>query len=119
MVAKGLDFPNVSLVGVLGIDQMLFAQSYRAFERVFSLVTQVVGRSGRADAEGRALIQTVDPQNRILQLAAGQNYTEFYIEEIAARTRHLRGNFFSGKRKRNRPGSPGICKQPAQLRGSA
>lgn len=89
MVAKGLDFPNVSLVGVLGIDQMLFAQSYRAFERVFSLVTQVVGRSGRADAEGRALIQTVDPQNRILQLAAGQNYTEFYIEEIAARKLHL------------------------------
>lgn len=89
MVAKGLDFANVSLVGVLGIDQMLFAQSYRAFERVFSLVTQVVGRSGRASEPGRALIQTVDPENRILKLAAAQDYPRFYEEEIGLRRLNL------------------------------
>ena len=95
MVAKGLDFPRVSLVGVLGIDQLLFAQSYRAFERVFSLVTQVVGRGGRADLPGRALIQTFDPQNRVLALAAKQDYDAFYEEEIAFRQLHLYPPFCS------------------------
>ena len=89
MVAKGLDFPRVSLVGVLGIDQLLFAQSYRALERVFSLVTQVVGRGGRAGLPGRALIQTADPGNRVLALAAAQDYPAFYEEEIAFRRLHL------------------------------
>ena len=95
MVAKGLDFPKVSLVGVLGIDQLLFAQSYRAFERVFSLVTQVVGRGGRAGLPGRALIQTTDPQNRILNLAAAQDFEAFYEEEIAFRKLHLYPPFCS------------------------
>lgn len=95
MVAKGLDFPRVSLVGVLGIDQLLFAQSYRAFERVFSLVTQVVGRGGRADLPGRALIQTFDPHNRVLALAAKQDYDAFYEEEIAFRQLHLYPPFCS------------------------
>lgn len=82
MVAKGLDFPNVSLVGVLGIDQMLFSQGFRASERVFSLITQVVGRAGRSNLAGRAMIQTMDTANPILQLAASQDYTAFYQQEI-------------------------------------
>ncbi len=89
MVAKGLDFPKVSLVGVLGIDQMLFAQGYRANETVFSLVTQVVGRSGRAQLPGRALIQTIDPDNHVLQLASRQDYPAFYEQEIRFRKLNL------------------------------
>ncbi len=89
MVAKGLDFENVSLVGVVGIDQLLFAQGYKAFENVFSLVTQVVGRSGRAKEQGRALIQTVDTQHPVLNLAAKQNYTAFYEQEINFRKLNL------------------------------
>ncbi len=89
MVAKGLDFPLVTLVGVLGIDQMLFAQSYTAYERVFSLVTQVVGRGGRAQSPARAVLQTVDPENPVLALAAKQDYKSFYKEEINLRKLHL------------------------------
>ena len=63
MVAKGLDFEDVTLVGVLGIDSLLFAQGFRAYETVFSLITQVVGRSGRAKDPGFAIIQTTDPDN--------------------------------------------------------
>ena len=82
MVAKGLDFEKVTLVGVLGIDQLLFAQGYKAFENVFPLVTQVVGRGGRAAQAGRALIQTVDPNHPVLNLAARQDYKSFFAEEI-------------------------------------
>lgn len=89
MVAKGLDFPLVTLVGVIGIDQLLFAQSYKAYERVFSLVTQVVGRSGRSEKAGRALIQTLDPSNHIIHLAAQQDYNRFFEEEIAFRKLNL------------------------------
>ena len=89
MVAKGLDFPKVSLVGVLGIDQMLFAQGYKANETVFSLITQVVGRSGRAELPGRALIQTIDPDNPVLQLAAKQDYPQFFEQEIHFRKLNL------------------------------
>ncbi len=89
MVAKGLDFEKVTLVGVLGIDQMLFAQGYKAFENVFDLVTQVVGRGGRADQPGRALIQTVDPEHPVLQLAAKQDYASFYKQEIEFRQLNL------------------------------
>ncbi len=66
MVAKGLDFEDVTLVGVLGIDSLLFAQGFRAYENVFSLITQVVGRSGRAKDPGFAIIQTTDPDNPVL-----------------------------------------------------
>lgn len=89
MVAKGLDFERVTLVGVIGIDQMLFAQGYKAFENVFSLVTQVVGRGGRAQSPGRALIQTVDPAHPVLNLAAKQDYTSFYEQEILFRKLNL------------------------------
>ena len=85
MVAKGLDFEDVTLVGVLGIDSLLFAQGFRAYENVFSLITQVVGRSGRAKAPGFAIIQTTDPDNPVLNLAAAQDYDAFFEQEIAYR----------------------------------
>lgn len=85
MVAKGLDFENVTLVGVLAADLSLYVDHYRAGERTFSLLTQVVGRAGRGDKEGRAVIQTYTPQNDVIQAAAGQDYERFYDGEI-----HLR-----------------------------
>ena len=85
MVAKGLDFEDVTLVGVLGIDSLLFAQGFRAYENVFSLITQVVGRSGRAKDPGFAIIQTTDPDNPVLNLAAAQDYDAFFQQEIAYR----------------------------------
>ncbi len=89
MVAKGLDFENVTLVGVLGIDKLLFAQGYKAFENVFSLITQVVGRSGRSAQAGKAIIQTVDPMHPVLKLAAKQDYGAFYSQEIRFRKLNL------------------------------
>ena len=85
MVAKGLDFEDVTLVGVLGIDSLLFAQGFRAYETVFSLITQVVGRSGRAKDPGYAIIQTTDPDNPVLNLAAAQDYDAFFEQEISYR----------------------------------
>ena len=78
MIAKGLDFPNVTLVGVVSIDKALFAGDFRSYERTFSLITQVVGRCGRGDKQGRALIQTFVPEHYVLNLAAEQNYIGFY-----------------------------------------
>jgi primosomal protein N' (replication factor Y) len=85
MVAKGLDFPNVTLVGVLSADQMLFMNDFRAYERTFSLLTQVIGRSGRGIHEGRAVIQTGCPENILLRFAAEQDYDAFYNNEIKMR----------------------------------
>ena len=85
MIAKGLDFPDVTLVGVLSIDKSLFAGDFRSYERTFSLVTQVVGRCGRGDKQGRAIIQTYVPEHYVLNLAAEQNYKSFYEQEIASR----------------------------------
>ena len=85
MVAKGLDFPNVTLVGVLSADSMLHCDDFRSYERTFSLLTQVVGRSGRGGIEGRAIIQTYEPENPIIEFAAAQNYDEFFNAEIALR----------------------------------
>ena len=106
MVAKGLDFEDVTLVGVLGIDSLLFAQGFRAYETVFSLVTQVVGRSGRASSPGRAIIQTTDPGNPVLNLAAAQDYDAFFAQEIEYRKLGLYPPFcslcivsFSGKKE--------------------
>ena len=89
MVAKGLDFPNVTLVGVLSADASLYAQDYRSFERAFSLFTQVVGRSGRSEKAGRAYIQTFTPENPIIEMAAQQDYDSFYADEIDSRRIHL------------------------------
>lgn len=85
MIAKGLDFPNVTLVGVISIDKALFAGDFRSYERTFSLVTQVVGRCGRGDKQGRAIIQTYVPEHYVLNLAAEQNYPAFYEQEILSR----------------------------------
>lgn len=85
MVAKGLDFENVTLVGVLSADQALYGDDFRSYERAFDLLTQVVGRSGRGKYAGKAVIQTYTPENDIIRLAAEQNYTEFYRREIALR----------------------------------
>ncbi len=85
MVAKGLDFPNVTLVGVLSADQMLYSDDYRSFENAFSMLTQVVGRSGRGESKGRAIIQTFTPENPIIMLASNQDYNAFYADEIKIR----------------------------------
>lgn len=85
MVAKGLDFPRVSLVGVVNADSMLYMDDFRAGERTFSLLTQLVGRAGRAGKRGRAVIQTFNPDNEILRKAALQDYVTFYESEIALR----------------------------------
>ena len=85
MIAKGLDFPNVTLVGVLKTDNSLYAGDFKAHERTFSLITQVVGRSGRGGKVGRAYLQTYSPEHYVLNLAATQDYIEFYNQEIALR----------------------------------
>lgn len=85
MIAKGLDFPNVTLVGVLSLDKALFTGDFRSYERTFSLITQVVGRSGRGEKKGIAFIQTYVPEHYVLNLAAEQDYKGFYEEEIALR----------------------------------
>lgn len=85
MVAKGLDFANVTLVGVLSADQSLFSDDFRGNERTFDLLTQVVGRAGRGSYPGRAIIQTFAPENPVLHLASRQDYLEFARRELAFR----------------------------------
>jgi primosomal protein N' (replication factor Y) len=85
MVAKGHNFPNVTLVGVVMADSSLYLSDYRAPEHTFSLLTQVIGRAGRAEKEGRALIQTLNPRHNIFSLASAQDFVEFYEGEIALR----------------------------------
>ncbi|MFV0401248.1 MAG: primosomal protein N' [Oscillospiraceae bacterium] len=89
MVAKGLNFPNVTLVGVLNADQSLYSDDFRSYERSFSLLTQVVGRSGRGTRPGRAFIQTWSPDHPIIQLATAQDYPGFFRQEILGRKLHL------------------------------
>lgn len=85
MVAKGLDFPNVTLVGIMSADNMMYSDDFRSYERTFSLLTQVAGRSGRGELEGKAVIQTYEPENPIIELAAMQDYKAFYESEISLR----------------------------------
>jgi len=85
MVAKGLNLPNVTLVGVLDADLGLYTGSYRAAETTFNMLTQVVGRAGRGEDPGRALIQTLCPEHKVINLAARQDYAGFYELEIALR----------------------------------
>lgn len=85
MVTKGLDFENVTLVGVLDADQSLYAQDFRARERTFALITQVVGRAGRRDKQGRAVIQTFSPEHPVILAAARQDYESFYERELESR----------------------------------
>ncbi len=85
MVAKGLDFENVTLVGAVSADQSLYSGDIHAGERTFSLLTQVVGRAGRGGKEGQAVIQTYTPENEVIRCAARQDYDSFYEQEIAIR----------------------------------
>ncbi|MBR7081327.1 MAG: primosomal protein N', partial [Oscillospiraceae bacterium] len=85
MVTKGLDIENVTLVGVISADQSLYVNDYRAHERTFSMITQVIGRSGRGEKEGRAVIQTFTPENEVIRLASAQDYNGFYEREIELR----------------------------------
>ena len=85
MVAKGLDFPGVTLVGVLSADQSLYVDNYQAAERTFALLTQVVGRAGRGSRPGRAVIQTFTPDNDVIRAAVRQDYAAFYRQELRLR----------------------------------
>ncbi len=85
MITKGLDFENVTLVGVLSADQALFNENYKASENAFSLITQVVGRSGRGEKVGRAVVQTHIPSSPLISAASKQDYNSFYNAEIAFR----------------------------------
>ena len=85
MVAKGLNLPNVTLVGVLDADLSLYTGGYRAGETTFNMLTQVVGRAGRGDAPGRAVIQTLQPEHQVIRLAAQQDYDGFYDLEVRLR----------------------------------
>lgn len=85
MVAKGLDFENVTLVGVVAADLSLYVDDFRASERTFSLITQVIGRAGRGSKQGRAVIQTYTPENDVIRFAARQDYDSFYEQELQLR----------------------------------
>ncbi len=85
MVTKGHDFPNVTLVGVLDADGALYMGDYRSSERAFALITQVVGRAGRADKPGTALVQTFSPDHTVIKYAAAQDYGAMYEDELALR----------------------------------
>lgn len=85
LIAKGLNFPNVTLVGVISVDKALFTGDFRSYERTFSLITQVAGRSGRGEKPGRAFIQTYVPDHYVINLAANQDYDEFFEQESALR----------------------------------
>ena len=85
MVTKGHDFPDVTLVGILNADASLYLNDFRAGEKTFSMLTQVIGRAGRSDKAGRALIQTTNPDNDVIRLACAQDYKTFYKNEIKTR----------------------------------
>ena len=86
MIAKGHDFPAVTLVGILDADMSLHFSDYRSGERTFQLLTQVAGRSGRAEEKGKVVLQTFDPENDVLRFATSYDYEGFYQNEISLRT---------------------------------
>ncbi|MBE7077728.1 MAG: primosomal protein N' [Clostridiales bacterium] len=85
MIAKGHDFPSVTLVGILDADMSLYFSDYRSGERTFQLITQVAGRSGRAEEQGKVVLQTFDPENEVLRFATAYDYEGFYENEISRR----------------------------------
>ncbi len=107
MVAKGLNLPDVALVGVLDGDMGLYNGSYRAAETTFNMLTQVVGRAGRGETAGRAIVQTMTPEHKVITLAAQQDYDGFYEMEVVLRKLLLHPPFgdlvvvtFTGKDER-------------------
>ena len=88
MLAKGLDFKNVSLVGVMNADGLLFYPDYRAHERTYQLLSQVSGRSGRSAKRGRVMIQSFNPLHQILQQVSMNNYIEMFQEQLQERKQH-------------------------------
>lgn len=82
MIAKGLDFPDVTVVGVLGADLMLASSSYKASEKSFQLITQAAGRAGRGEDKGKVFIQSLNPDQPLFKFACTQNYRAFYEQEI-------------------------------------
>lgn len=94
MIAKGLDFPNVTLVGVLSADTMLNLPDFRAAEKTFQLLTQVSGRAGRHHLPGEVVIQTYAPEHYSIQLASQHDYDTFYLEEMKLRQAHRYPPFF-------------------------
>lgn len=104
MVAKGFNFPKVTLVGIISADNFLYDSDFRSSERTFSLITQVIGRAGRMNSGGKAIIQTFAPEHEIIKLSASQNYKKFYENEVSVRRLMLNPPFcdicvinFSGK----------------------
>lgn len=85
MVTKGLDFPDVTLVGVISADTILNIDDYRSKERTFSILEQVTGRAGRAEKDGRSVIQTYSPDNKAIEYMCAHNYADFYKEELMVR----------------------------------
>lgn len=86
MIAKGLDFENVTLVGVVNADNSLYDENYTASEKSFDLITQIVGRAGRRGVRGKAIIQTINPYNETLEYASNQDYLGFYKSEMSMRS---------------------------------
>ncbi len=119
MIAKGLDFPNVTMVGIIAADAMMKLPDYRSGERTFQLLTQVAGRAGRAEYPGEVFLQTYDPENTIIQSAARQDYRAFYEEEMRRRKAALyppytliaRLLFESEKEERARAEAEGAMRQ--------
>ena len=89
MIAKGLDFPNVTMVGIIAADAMLKLPDYRSAERTFQLLTQVAGRAGRADCPGEVFLQTYDPEHYAIEAASRQDYRAFFEQEMHRRKRAL------------------------------
>src|SRR5699024_6049838 len=85
MVAKGLDFPNVTLVGIIAADTSLNLPDFRSSERTFQLITQVAGRAGRGDIDGNVIVQTYSPDHFSIQTSKEHDYINFYSKEIALR----------------------------------
>lgn len=85
MIAKGHDFPDVTLVGIIDADQSLYQSDYRSPERAFALITQVSGRAGRKDLEGKVILQTYNPRHYVYKFASNYNYKAFYEKEINLR----------------------------------
>jgi len=94
MLAKGLDFDNVSLVGIMNADNMLYYPDFRAFERSFQMMTQVAGRSGRADKRGKVIIQTYNPLHNIIQQVTNNDYEGMYKEQLYERKIYYYPPFF-------------------------